>query len=231
MKINKRLLSLSEMVDGHYDLVWDCCCDHGLLGIKILTNNVIKEVNFVDVVPDIITQLHDKLTTYGHHLPRDAKWQTRCEDVGQLQLLDRYKANQFQANQLVIISGVGGELIAEVLTHLMSRYAGLNIDFLLCPVHHTYKLRSTLIQLNFKLKQEQLVIENKRGYELMLINQIQGVDLTLTGSQLWLPQDEQKQYLAKLITHYQRIVSANVDAEPLVQSALSDYQALYHKLF
>ena len=75
------------------------------------------------------------------------------------------------------------------------------------------------------------MIENKRGYELMLINQIQGVDLTLTGSQLWQPQDEQKQYLAKLITHYQRIVSANLDAEPLVQSALSDYQALYHKLF
>ncbi|MEL0657776.1 tRNA (adenine(22)-N(1))-methyltransferase TrmK [Psychromonas arctica] len=231
MKINKRLLSLSEMVDDHYDLVWDCCCDHGLLGIKILTNNVIKEVNFVDVVPDIINQLHDKLTTYGHHLPMDAKWQTRCEDVAQLPLFDRYKSNQLQANQLVIISGVGGELMVEMLTRLMSRYAGLNIDFLLCPVHHTYKLRRTLIELNFKLKQEQLVIENKRGYELMLINQGQGGELTLTGDQLWQPLDEHQQYLAKLITHYQRIVSANGDAEPLVQSALSDYQALYHKLF
>lgn len=231
MKINKRLLSLSEMVAEPYELVWDCCCDHGLLGIKILTDNMVKTVNFVDVVPDIINQLHHKLTTYGHHLPNDVHWQTLCENVAQLPLLDRYEPNESQTSQLVIISGIGGELMIDILTSLMSRYAGLNIDFLLCPVQHTYKLRSALIELNFKLKQEKLVIENNRGYELMLVSQVKGTSISVTGNQLWQPQQEHAQYLSKLITHYKRIVAANTDCEPLNKVALQHYEALYESKY
>jgi len=231
MKINKRLLSLSEMVVEPYELVWDCCCDHGLLGIKILTDNMVKNVNFVDVVPDIINQLERKLTTYGHHLPNDAHWQTLCQDVAQLPLLDRYKVNTNQTNQLVIISGIGGELMIDILTSLMSHYAGLNIDFLLCPVQHTYKLRSALIELNFKLKQEKLVIENNRGYELMIVSQVKGTSISVTGNQLWQPQQEHARYLYKLIKHYQRIVAANADCEPLNKVALQHYQALYESKY
>jgi len=229
MKLNKRLLALSEMVTEPYQLVWDCCCDHGLLGFKILADGVVKQVNFVDVVPEIISQLEDKLTTYAHHLPVGSCWKTLCQDVALLPLLHSELTTEAKPTQLVIISGIGGELMIEILTRLMHRYAGLNIDFLLCPVHHTYKLRSALVKLNFKLKKEQLVIENKRGYELILVNQVADKKVSLTGQGLWLPQINHQQYLSKLITHYQRIASATNKSDLLNQSALIDYQNLFKK--
>lgn len=229
MKLNKRLLTLSEMVTEPYQLVWDCCCDHGLLGFKILADGIIKQVNFVDVVPEIINQLEQKLTTYAHHLPADSDWKTLCIDVALLPLLESQHTSGAKPKQLVIISGIGGELMIDILTELMKRYAGINIDFLLCPVHHTYKLRSALIKLNFKLKKEQLVIENKRGYELMLVNQVAGKKISLTGDDLWLPQKNHQQYLAKLITHYQRIVGASDQPDLLHHAALHDYQYLHRQ--
>lgn len=229
MKLNKRLLTLSEMVTEPYQLVWDCCCDHGLLGFKILADGLVKQVNFVDVVPEIINQLQQKLTTYAHHLPADSDWKTFCQDVALLPLSNSDLIATIKPNQLVIISGIGGELMIEILTKLMARYAGLNIDFLLCPVHHTYKLRSALIKLNFKLKKEQLVIENKRGYELLLVNQVADKRLSLTGQELWLPQKNHRQYLSKLITHYQRVVEATNESVALNQCALIDYQNLFKR--
>jgi len=228
MKLNKRLLALSEMVTESYSVVWDCCCDHGLLGIKILSDGVIKQVNFVDVVPEIIQHLTDRLTQYAHHLPADAKWQTLCDDVVNIPL---NKHAQTGKRQLVILSGVGGELIISMLSDLIKRYDGEAIDYLLCPVQHTYKLRDRLISLGFKLKQQQLLIENKRGYELLLINQQQGKAITLTGENMWLPISAHRDYLAKLIAHYQRVVETGHLERAIEASALRDYRALYQQRY
>ena len=230
MKLNKRLLTLSEMVVEPYDVVWDCCCDHGLLGFKILADGLVKQVNFVDVVPDIIQSLNEKLNTFSHHLPYHVQWEVFCQDVGQLQL-QNVSADSNTANQLVIISGVGGELMIEMLTNLMMRYSGRNIDFLLCPVQHTYKLRGVLSKLNFKLKREQLVVENNRGYELMLVNQIGECNISHAGDDLWQPTIHHKQYLSKLIKHYQRSVGAAGVDRFLYQSALDDYQLVYNQYY
>ena len=232
MKLNKRLLALSKMVKQPYQVVWDCCCDHGLLGFKILADGIVKRVHFVDIVPDIIAELNIKLTKFSHHLPSDIQWQTFCGDVTHLSLIDNSDLLQKQVQtlpkQLVIISGVGGELMVEMIEKLVSRYQGQNIDYLLCPVQHTYKLRRKLVALDFKLKKEQLIIENKRGYELLLINQTEGGLLSSTGNELWQKESSHEQYLLNLITHYQRITKMNEASDLLNQSALKDY-CLLHK--
>lgn len=234
MKLNKRLLALAEMVKHPYGVVWDCCCDHGLLGFKILADGFVKQVNFVDVVPDIIDRLNTKLETYSHHLPVDVQWQTFCADVADIPLADSQDLMQTQPSgkpqQLVIISGVGGELMIDMLDKLIHRYNGHNIDYLLCPVHHTYKLRSKLLQLNFKLKQEQLIIDNKRGYELLLVNQLKGRELSATGNELWKNTKYHQDYLLKLITHYQRITTENGSSSLINQCALNDYCFLRNNL-
>lgn len=233
MKLNKRLLALSKMVNKPYQVVWDCCCDHGLLGFKILADGLVKQVNFVDVVPDIIEQLKQRLASYGHHLPADTYWQTFCQDVSTLTFSEDSQSNLTTRNtqQLVIISGVGGELMIDMLTTLMQRYAGYNIDYLLCPVQHTYKLRSELIRLKFKLQHEQLVIENNRGYELLLVNQQGLSELSVTGCELWQHNDQHQQYLHKLIRHYQRIVESGRGECSLEKSALDDYQTVYRAYY
>jgi tRNA (adenine22-N1)-methyltransferase len=210
MRLNKRLLALSEMVELPYPTVWDCCCDHGLLGFKILADGMVKNVNFVDCVPEIIERLNKKLTMYSSQLPANTQWQSLCVDVVNLpldiDLISSLKSNTRIPRHLIILSGVGGELMIDMIDKLTSQYDGYNIDYLLCPVHHTYKLRKKLISLNFKLKQEQIVVENNRGYELLLVNQQEGELLTLTGERQWKTKKSHHQYLLNLISHYQRIV-------------------------
>jgi len=258
MKLNKRLLALSKMANQPYQVVWDCCCDHGLLGFKILANGLTKQVNFVDVVPELIESLSQKLTKYAHHLPAGSQWQALCQDVAELKLepirkLESYvlqsekrsdlndeydemdnrdiPSDKILPANLVIISGVGGELMIDIITRLMQRYSGENIDFLLCPVQHTYKLRLTLIELGFNLKQEQLIIENNRGYELMLINQLQGEPLSVTGNKLWKSEASHEAYLSKLINHYKKMNKSNRRELKLESLALKDYLSLQNRLY
>ena len=235
MKLNKRLTALAKMVKQPYDLVWDCCCDHGFLGMKILVDGLVRNVNFVDVVPDIIDRLDVKLTTHSHHLPIDAQWQTVCDDVSNISLNSNLTVEQMKLqetpNQLVIISGVGGDLMIDMLDKLIKRYNDCNIDYLLCPVQHTYKLRNKLLQLNFKLKQEELVIEKNRGYELLLVNQLEGHKLSLVGSDIWKNTQEHRNYILKLIAHYQRVVTSKKEETLSNKVALKSYEIFYKNYF
>ena len=231
MKLNKRLLMLSKMVKKPYCVAWDCCCDHGLLGIKILSDGLVKQVNFVDQVPDIMTELQHKLTQYGHKLPLDCQWHIFCQDVAAITLIDTDNIATAPTKQLVIISGVGGELILTMLTRLMAKYSGKDIDFLLCPVHHTYALRQGLVNLNFSLIEEQLVFENNRGYELLLVNQSAAKSISLIGKSLWQQDKEHRIYLQKLISHYQRMRKSRIGLDNINQPALEAYQALYREYY
>lgn len=226
MKLNKRLTELAQMVENPYDVVWDCCCDHGLLGLSILTNERVQQVNFVDVVPDIIEKLTQKMADISHHLPQDKHWRLLCQDVSTLNF---FTDNSPEKKQLVIISGVGGELMISMLQSLMLRYRGADLDFLLCPVQHTYKLRSALNDLNFKLIKERLVIENGRGYEILLVNQHGNCPVSKIGSKLWEPIPSHAEYLSKLISHYQRVESMSDSQE--IKTALNAYKNLYHKSY
>jgi len=114
-----------------------------------------------------------------------------------------------------------------MIEKLMHRYDGIDVDYLLCPVQHTYKLRERLISLGFKLKDEQLIIENQRGYELLLVNQMIGQKLSCIGERIWEIQESHQQYLIKLISHYQRIVTSSKRNTEMEARALAEYLLLY----
>lgn len=239
MKINKRLAALSEMVSSPYDIVWDCCCDHGLLGMKILAECDVKQVNFIDIVPEIMHTLAAKMTAHADKFPETAKWNVICNDVSTLDLSisNNYSGKSEQQSpkqspkQLVIISGVGGDLMIEMVKALVSRHADIDIDYLLCPVQHTYKVRKALIDLRFKLKQERLIIDNHRGYELFLVNQNEGVDIALTGDSMWENNEAHRRYLSNLIVHYDRINNAEQLIRNDNYSALNMYKNILKDFF
>lgn len=234
MKINKRLSSLSQMVNEEYALVWDCCCDHGLLGMNLLVSGKVKQVNFIDIVPSIIDKLANKLSTYRSQFPIETKWETRCCDVASLDLniVDNlFESETLDIRQLVIISGVGGDLMVEMVNKLVINNYNLNIDYLLSPVLHTYKLRHALKELNFKVKKEQLVIDNHRGYEMLLVNQQHGNAITLTGDSLWCKKVEHERYLLKLIEHYSRTINIKNKDLSVNESALELYKSTYSRYY
>ena len=62
LKTNSRLGQLESMVVQSYSVIWDCCCDHGLLGMSLLKRKRAGEVIFVDVITKQMEKLEKTLT-------------------------------------------------------------------------------------------------------------------------------------------------------------------------
>lgn len=207
-KLSHRLLTLQHLIENKYEHIWDCCCDHGHLGMSLLSKFAKVQspptIHFIDIVPTLMDEIDAKLTRF---YPQDNfNWQVHCGDVSQLPLAQSSK------KQLVIIAGVGGELIKEFVTKILKQHKYQSIDFLLCPVNEPYHLRQSLIASDLSLKSEQTINENRRYYEALLVTNdaLHSTPISAVGEQMWQTTCEQQQavnqaYLAKTIAHYQRV--------------------------
>lgn len=220
MKLSARLMKINDMVESHYDHIWDCCCDHGFLGSALISREIAQKIHFVDIVPELMDLLENKLKA----LYLSSAWETHCIDVTTLPL------NHYKGKHLIIIAGIGGDLMIKLITTLHEKYANLNIDFLLCPVHHQFSLRSTLMRLNFGMKNEALIEDNKRFYEIILVSNTMKKNnpISLIGEEIWVCETPQKtavimRYLHKTLNHYNRIQQGGTDN---VQHIINAYNAI-----
>lgn len=221
MKLGRRLQQISDLIQHPYAHIWDCCCDHGLLGMQLLQRKIAGKVHFVDIVPELMQQVEQRLQ---RHLPSELKtaWQVHCLDVAKIPLAAHSDQGSLREH-LVIIAGVGGDLLIELVEEISLRHPDQPLEFILCPVHHQNKVRAALSQLSFGLISETLVEENGRYYEILHVARYDTHPITLIGSQMWdLARDQDQHYLRKTIEHYQRkkLLSS------LEQEALSQYRLL-----
>lgn len=225
MPLSYRLQSIANTIKNPYHHIWDTCCDHGYLGMSLLSTCPSSTIHFVDISAHIMKGVENGLSTQADSQQLPYKnWQCHTISVNDLPL------DQYQGRHLVIIAGVGGDLAAEFIQQLTARFGDVALEFIICPVHHTFTLRQQLIALNYSLIDESLISENKRFYEIIHVtrNKRQGVAISPIGDKLWhrAEQCEKARYLIRLITHYQNVSRNNQDA--LV--ALHAYQALANKL-
>jgi len=231
LKLGKRLQKIDQMVASHYSHIWDSCCDHGLLGSSLLSRqvanistNIPSKIHFVDIVPELMVDLENKLQRFYIN----SSWQTHCLDVASLPL------EQYEGKHLVIIAGVGGDLMIKFIEEIYKKHSTTNIDFLLCPVHHQFSLRSKLIELDFSLKDEKLVEENNRFYEVLLVSSSSESNnkISPVGDKIWLPETQKqteiaKRYLTKTIAHYQRMMLGfNQGSNKDIEDILNIYQSV-----
>lgn len=226
IKLGKRLQQIDSMVTASYDHIWDCCCDHGLLGIALLSRQAAPHIHFVDVVPQLMRELENKLERFYSERSEpktNTQWQAHCVDVATLPL------QEFSGKHLVIIAGVGGDLMTELVKAIYQKNPTLDIDFLLCPVHHQFTLRQQLIKFNFSLKTETLIIENKRFYEILLVSTFKNVSnphskISPVGYLLWQGRTPEQakiaaDYLKKTLDHYKRMQwSGNVEVQYIIDA-------------
>ncbi|MBM7454617.1 tRNA (adenine22-N1)-methyltransferase [Oceanisphaera litoralis] len=223
MKIGKRLRHIDAMVEPGYSHIWDCCCDHGLLGAALLSRLAAPFIHFVDIVPELMNELESRLRRF---YPRSA-WQVHCIDVAALPL------SHHDGRQLVIIAGVGGDLMVQLVRAIHGANPDADIDFLLCPVHHQFTLRQQLIRLGFHLQQERLLEENRRFYELLLVSprpddRQHRNKVSAVGEQIWQAHspeqaDTASRYLRKTLAHYQRVQGGR---KTDVQHIIAAYRAV-----
>ena len=221
MKLGKRLTQIESMAIEKYDHIWDCCCDHGLLGAALLLRQAAAQIHFVDIVAELMRELENKLNQF-HPKNSDSRseWQVHCIDAAELPL------QKNGGKHLVIIAGVGGDLMTELVKAIYQKNPAIDIDFLLCPVHHQFTLRQQLIQLNFSLKTENLIIENQRFYEILLVSTIQEPHAAINpiGNLIWqgnTPEQEKiaADYLKKTLDHYKRMqLNSNADVQHIIDA-------------
>ncbi|MCW8933979.1 MAG: tRNA (adenine(22)-N(1))-methyltransferase TrmK [Gammaproteobacteria bacterium] len=160
--IGPRLNAILELVTEAqqkeaYPCIWDCCCDHGYLGIKILSYNLCEKLVFVDQLPHIIEQLAAKIAPFG-----TGKHELITADAGDL-VFDS------QNRHLVILAGVGGECLIEIISKIESKHPDVQIDYIFCPSSRHKLLREYLSSLSMGLLSEQLVCDKKRCYEIIYV--------------------------------------------------------------
>lgn len=107
------------MVTSGYAHVWDCCCDHGFLGAALLSRQVSSTIHFVDIVPELMAELNGKLDRFYS----SSAWETHCLDVAKLPL------EQYEGKPLIIIAGVGGDLMIKFIDAINQKHSGLDMDF------------------------------------------------------------------------------------------------------
>lgn len=225
LKLGKRLQHIESLVTAQYDHIWDCCCDHGLLGAVLLSRQAAPNIHFVDLVPELMQTLENKLTRF--FADSVSNWQVHCMDVAKLPLRD------FEGKHLVIIAGVGGDLMREFVSAIYKHNPNVKIDFLLCPVHHQYMLRQQLIQLQFSLVSESLMVENERYYEMLLVSVVPNSQAIIhpVGTSIWETYtpgqlDIAKTYLHKTLAHYKRMQLGQTTG---VQTIIDAYTAVLIK--
>lgn len=198
-----RLRSLYELIEtaqlqpsNRYDRIWDCCCDHGYLGIKIVEAELCEKLIFVDQVPHIIQWLDSKL----EGLPKE-RFSVVAGDAADLVFDPKQR-------HLVILAGVSGNTVTAIMDAILKAYTGDSIDFLLCPTHGVFEVREYLIEERVSLMDEWIVSEKGRHYEGIHVRTGADVDVGVKVSsvgEMWnVDNEEHEAYLKKNIAHYQR---------------------------
>ncbi len=234
MKISKRLSAINAMIKRPYQQIWDCCCDHGLLGMTLLKRGAAQQLHFVDRVPVIMEQLTTKLNIEFPYVPGASQWQVHCIDVLELPLA----TSSIEQAQLIIIAGVGGEQTQLIVQHLLDAFPAHNLEFLLCPLRHQYKLRAALQSSPLLIIDESLVKENKWFYEIIhLGNRVfepTATPVIAAGSKMWNnPGQLHSNYLQQCIDHYRRTLRncvADRQKQAELRCILNDYLQIERQL-
>lgn len=218
MKLSKRLQQIEQMVTSDYTHIWDCCCDHGFLGTALLSRQPTSQIHFVDIVPELMAELDAKLQRL--YSDSATSWKTHCLDVAELPL------EQHAGKQLIIIAGVGGDLMVQFIEAIHQTHPNLNIDFLLCPVHHQFTLRQKLVDLDFSLKDESLIEDKQHFYEVILVSSAtnENAPINPVGHKIWQSASAEQRhviekYLNKKLNHYYRIQQGkNANVEHIIEA-------------
>jgi tRNA (adenine22-N1)-methyltransferase len=188
--------------EKRYDCIWDCCCDHGYLGFQLLRDVPNQTLYFVDQIPHLIDDIKARLLEFP-----SANAEAITADVSTLEFTP-------EKRHLVILAGVGGEHIIDILDGIERNHPHGSLDFLFCPTTTQYDLREYLVKHNFALAYEAIVTEKNRDYEIIYVrgkaNTAQATPVSLTGNMWNGKHPEHRRYLTKLITHYENRSRGNL---------------------
>jgi len=136
--------------------VIDVGTDHAYLPIALIDRKITHKILAIDN--------NYKPLVKGRHNIRLAGY----TDLIQLRFNDGLKNINFTGDEVIVIAGMGGVLISNILQEAKSRFQK-NQTFILQPNWTWYELRKWLADNGFQIEQEQVIKEQNKFYSQLLV--------------------------------------------------------------
>lgn len=152
MQLSLRLKNIAKMVDKSA-IVADVGCDHALLSIYLVQNNITKKVYAIDNKKEPLQGARKNIAEYGMSSFIETYLQNGLtmlkEDV-----------------DTVIMAGIGGLLAIDMLKNA----SFIPNTLIIQANNHLEELREFLVNNNLKIVEEKIVFESDIYYEIIKIN-------------------------------------------------------------
>ena len=149
-KLSKRLMAITKYVDINDSLV-DIGCDHGLLSIYLIENNICQKVIASDINPNALKNAKNNISSKKLEIPTILSDGLSNIDVNGINTL--------------IISGMGTKTIIHILTP--NKLNNIN-KIILQSNNDYYLLRKELNRLGYYLEKEEETFDKDKWYITML---------------------------------------------------------------
>ena len=147
--IDDRLKSLIKYIDSK-DLVIDIGCDHALIDIYLIKNNILNNIIISDISINALNQ--GILNIKKNKL--DNKIDARCGNG--LEVL-----NEFDNIDTILISGMGTNTMLKILDN---KYLNRINKLIIQSNKDYYLLRKEVIKLGFMISDEEVIVSNNKMY-------------------------------------------------------------------
>ncbi len=198
MKIPNRIVEIASFIPNDCKMI-DIGCDHCLLGIYMAKTRDVKNIIASDINPEPLLQAERNLTNFG------------LEDTVKIRLGNGLEVIENNEIDTIVISGLGGNKIVEILSEIEVFDSIQNI--ILQPNNNIYTVRCWLTKHKFFISNEKIIEENNNIYEVLLFKKgkrkytkkqleygpINLIDQTKLFNKKWLSQvDNLKQIIKNL---------------------------------
>ncbi len=171
--LSQRLQSLARFHENQ-DTIWDIGCDHGALGLSFLKHSHVSQIHLVDPSHHVIKSLKTKLEDSYITIPDNVLLhETKGQDI-------KLKSSR----NLIFISGMGGKEITEIIHSLLPQLSA-NDRLVISPHKNILELRQSLSLLPLSLKDEILVLDEGRFYQVLCLLKGEGLPVTEFGQAIW----------------------------------------------
>lgn len=155
MKLTNRLQAVADYVKKGA-VVADIGTDHAYLAIYLTKNKICPYVYASDVNSGPLDRAREQVDIHG---------QTK-----HIELILSHGANELRSFQIdqVVIAGMGGGLIAEIIENNKEFFQNLD-SLILQPMTGQYDLRKYLFEAGFFVKDENLAKEKHRLYQILYV--------------------------------------------------------------
>lgn len=151
IKLCPRLAAIAEMVSPGSCLA-DVGTDHGLLPIWLLRKGIVRSAIASDIRPGPLSRAEQNARVYAAEM-------LRCVLCPGLEKIQPGEVDT------VVIAGMGGENIAEILRDAPWTHRGVTL--LLQPMSRPEELRRALLDMDIRIIRERLVCDSGRIYSVL----------------------------------------------------------------